>query len=238
MNANPYRSPVFDLLVDLDFKEVKYFIFVFVSLLIVFIVVFDVLYYNQMIDLKNFKRYVRDCKNLIMYNRDKIYNKHPYLAICLSALNMENFIEKNLLSILNQSFQNFEIIIINDASVDKTENIIKRIQLDDDRIKLISHRKNLGVYRSRIESILNTRSEFILLMDPDDMYLNPNLLQELYNHNIKNNFDIIEFSAFQQFEGRNKINQGSSIAKTHTSTEYTFGVLMVMAQMVIMYLNQ
>ena len=209
MNDNLFyrgMKRLFDFLEDLDFKEVKYFIFVFVSLFFVFIVVFDVLYYNKMVDLKNFKKYVRDCKNLITYNRNKIYNKHPYLAICLSALNMENFIEKNLLSILNQSFQNFEIIIINDASIDKTENIIKRIQLDDDRIKLISHTKNLGVYRSRIESILNTRSEFILLMDPDDMYLNPNLLQELHNQNIKNNFDIIEFSVFQQFEGRNKIN--------------------------------
>jgi teichuronic acid biosynthesis glycosyltransferase TuaG len=119
---------------------------------------------------------------------------------------MEKFIEKNLFSILNQSFQDFEIIIVNDASEDETEKIVKRMQLDDDRIKLISHSKNLGVYRSRIESILNTRSKFILLIDPDDMYMNENLFQDLYNINIKQNFDIIEFSVFQQYEGRNKIN--------------------------------
>ena len=65
------------------------------------------------------------------------------------------------------------------------------MQLDDDRIKLISHSQNLGVYSSRIESILNTKSKFILLMDPDDMYMNENLFQDLYNINIKQNFDII-----------------------------------------------
>ena len=104
---------------------------------------------------------------------------------------MEKFIEKNLFSILNQSFQDFEIIIVNDASEDETEKIVKRMQLDDDRIKLISHSKNLGVYRSRIESILNSKSKFILLMDPDDMYMNENLFQDLYNINIKLNFDKI-----------------------------------------------
>jgi teichuronic acid biosynthesis glycosyltransferase TuaG len=156
--------------------------------------------------LKSFKKYIKDCKNSISYSKEKIYNKYPYLALCLSAFNMERFIEKNLFSIINQSFQDFEIIIVNDASEDETENIIKKMQLEDDRIKLISHSKNLGVYRSRIESILNTKSKFILLMDPDDMYMNENLFQDLYNINVKQNFDIIEFSVFQQYEGRNKIN--------------------------------
>ena len=42
-------------------------------------------------------------------------------------------------------------------------------------------------------------------MDPDDMYMNENLLKQLYNSNLKKNFDIIEFSVFQQNENSNKI---------------------------------
>jgi len=118
---------------------------------------------------------------------------------------MQDYIEKNLLSIINQSFQDFEIIIVNDDSEDETENIIKRIQLKDDRIKLVSHSSNLGVYRSRIESILNSKGKFVLLMDPDDMYLNENLFKELYDYNKKKNIDMIEFSVYQQFDGRRKI---------------------------------
>lgn len=118
---------------------------------------------------------------------------------------MQDYIEKNLLSIINQSFQDFEIIIVNDDSEDETENIIKRIQLKDDRIKLVSHSSNLGVYRSRIESILNSKGKFVLLMDPDDMYLNEILFKELYDYNKKKNIDMIEFSVYQQFDGRRKI---------------------------------
>ena len=172
---------LFELLIECDSTKFKFILCSSFVLFIILITILDIIYYSKIIDLKPFKKYIKDCKNSISYNKEKIYNKYPYLALCLSAFNMERFIENNLYSIINQSFQDFEIIIVNDASEDETENIIKRIQLDDDRIKLISHSKNLGVYRSRIESILNTKSKFILLMDPDDMYMNENLFQDLYN---------------------------------------------------------
>ena len=149
------------------------------------------------------------------YERPKKYNIYPYISVYLSALNMKNYIKKNLLSILNQSFQNFDIIVINDFSTDNTEKIINKIQLEDDRIKLISHTNNLGVYRSRIESILNSNSQYVLLMDPDDMYLNENLFQELYEQNKKNNFDIIEFSVYQQYDGHSKIYYSDNDYETH-----------------------
>ena len=197
---------LFELLIEYDSTKLKFFLCTSFALFILLIAILDIGYYSKIIDLRSFKKYIKDCKNFIVYNTEKIYNKNPYLSICLPAFNMERYIEKNLFSIINQSFQDFEIIIINDGSEDETENIIKRLQLDDDRIKLISHSENLGIYRARIESILNSKSEFILLMDPDDMYMNENLFQDLYNINIKQNFDIIEFSVFQQYEGRNKIN--------------------------------
>ena len=197
---------VLELLIECESTQFKFILCSSFVLFIVLITILDIIYYSKIIDLKSFKKYIKDCKNLMAYNKEKIYNKYPYIAICLSAFNMEKLIEKNLFSILNQSFQDFEIIIVNDASEDETENIIKKMQLVDDRIKLISHSKNLGVYRSRIESILNSKSKFILLMDPDDMYMNENLFQDLYNINMEQNLDIIEFSVFQRYEGRNKIN--------------------------------
>ena len=106
---------------------------------------------------------------------------------------MENYIKKVILSILNQSFQDFEIIIVNDNSNDKTEFIIKEILSKDIRIKAINHLHNSGVYTSRVDAFLMSKGKYILLMDPDDMILNPKLLEELYNYNIKNNVDIIEF---------------------------------------------
>jgi glycosyltransferase involved in cell wall biosynthesis len=117
---------------------------------------------------------------------------------------MEKYIYQNFFSILNQSFQDFEIIVINDNSNDNSEVNIKNIQLEDDRIKLISHSRNLGFYFSRTESIFNSKGKYILLMNPDGMYMNANLFQELYKLNLKNNLDIIEFSVFNQSEsGKN-----------------------------------
>ena len=107
---------------------------------------------------------------------------------------MELYISKSLLSIIIQSFQNFEIIIVNDNSNDNTEKIIKNIQLEDNRIKIINHLKNLGVYCSRINAALNTNGNYILFMDPDDMLINPYLFEELFNYNSKYFVDMVEFS--------------------------------------------
>ena len=79
------------------------------------------------------------------------------------------------------------------------------MQLEDDRIKLINHNTNKGVYYSRVEAILMSKGKYIILMDPDDLYLNENLFKELYNYNFKYNLDIIEFTVFQQIEGRRNI---------------------------------
>ena len=123
--------------------------------------------------------------------------------------------KQNLLSILNQSFQDFEIIIVNDNSKDETENIIRYLQSKDRRIKLINHSENLGVYRSRIEAILNGKGEYILLMDPDDMFMNKNLFKDLHNYNLENNLDIVEFSVYQQKDGEKKIFLPDNHYETH-----------------------
>ena len=82
-----------------------------------------------------------------------------------SRIKMEKFIEQNILSILNQSFQDFEIIIVNDASTDETENIILQMKLRDKRIKLLSHSNQFGINRSGIETILKEKSKYIILME-------------------------------------------------------------------------
>ena len=135
---------------------------------------------NDKNQIRTYIKYINNCKNHKRYKRIKILNENPYISICIPVLNMNKYIERTILSIINQSFQDFEIITINDNSKDDTVNIIKRLQLEDKRIKLINHNINKGVYYSRIESILFSKGKFILLMDPDDLYLNENLFQELY----------------------------------------------------------
>ena len=152
------------------------------------------------LSLAKYKHYINDCKNLKKYNRIKIKNDIPYFSICLPAYNMENYIEKVVLSIINQSFQDFEIIIVNDDSNDKTENIIKDMINKDKRIKTLNHMHNLGVYNSRVDAFFLSQGKYILLMDPDDMLLNPKLFEELYKYNLNYNLDIIEFTTLSYYE--------------------------------------
>ena len=109
---------------------------------------------------------------------------------------MEKYIERVVLSIMNQIFQDFEIIIVNDKSNDQTGNIIQKLKSKDSRVKLINHLNNQGVYNSRVDAILASKGKYIILMDPDDMILNPKLLYEIYKFNLKYNLDIIEFTVF------------------------------------------
>ena len=161
------------------------------------------------------KKYINDCKKLKRYSQKKVFNEFPYLSICLSALNMENYIERAILSILNQSFQDFEIIIINDNSQDNTQKIINRMKSEDNRIKSIEHSTNLGVFKSRIEAIFNSKGKFIILMDPDDMFLNKDLIKKLYEYNFNINLDIIEFSVFREIEDSNTIFYPNNHFQTH-----------------------
>ena len=179
-------------------------IFTFLLIILFFLIFFYS--FNNKYNIIFFKSFINDCRNLKIYNK-KYSNIGiiPYLSICIPAFNMEKYIEKALISLINQSFQNFEIIITNDNSNDNTEKIIKNYQLKDNRIKIIQHDKNLGVYKSRIDSVLNAKGEFILFFDPDDMLINGHLFEELYNYNLKYNLDMIEFSVYHQEEGKKKI---------------------------------
>ena len=172
------------------------------------IIFFYVIFFPKISNLK-YSKYIRFCKKEKFREYFKsIHNERNnliYISICIPVYNMEKYIEPSLLSILNQSFKNYEIIFVNDNSNDKTIEIIKKYQTIDDRIKIVNHQKQLGVYCSRKDAILNSNSKFIVMMDPDDMFLNQNLFEELYNYNSKYNLDIIEFLVYNQLEENNKI---------------------------------
>ena len=70
------------------------------------------------------------------------------------------FIKQNSICIINQSFKDFEIIIVNYASRDGIGIIIKHILSNNKRIKIISNNQALGVYKSKIECIINSKDKF------------------------------------------------------------------------------
>ena len=90
----------------------------------------------------------------------------------------------------------FEIIIINDFSIDKSLNIIKKIQKEDKRIKVINNKKNMGTLYSRCIGTLNSKGEYIFPLDNDDIFSTEDLFEYIYNIADKYNYDIVEFKSF------------------------------------------
>jgi len=153
-------------------------------------------------DIRFYKHYINICKKLIKLNKEEelTIKTSIYYSICIPVYNMEKYLEISILSVLNQSFRNFEIIIINDFSSDESEKIIKKFQYENSRIKLINNKENLGIYRSRVEAIRNAKGNYIIFLDPDDLLPNPNILRDLYEFNSIHNEDILEFSVIIQKE--------------------------------------
>ena len=93
--------------------------------------------------------------------------ENPKVSVILSVYNGESFLAQAIESILKQTFADFELIIIDDGSRDKTRDIVNSFK--DERIVLITNEKNLGLIRSLNKGIAAARGEFIARMDADDI---------------------------------------------------------------------
>lgn len=95
----------------------------------------------------------------------------------MPAYNAEKYIKEAIDSILNQTFKDFEFIIVNDGSKDSTKNIIESYA--DPRIKIINHGTNQGIYSSRSDGLKMARGEFIAILDSDDISMKNRLEEQL-----------------------------------------------------------
>lgn len=91
------------------------------------------------------------------------------ISVIMPVYNTQSFIADSLISILNQSYPHFELIIIDDASNDKTINVINKFS--DHRIKLLKNKKHSGVAKSLNQALKVARGSYIARMDADDIAL-------------------------------------------------------------------
>ena len=111
----------------------------------------------------------------------------PKVSIIMSVYNGEEFLHDSVESILSQTFTDFEFIIIDDKSTDKTSDILKGYSFKDPRIKIITNEKNLGLTKSLNIGIKESSGEYIARMDADDISY-PERLQKQFDF-MENNLD-------------------------------------------------
>ncbi|MBU1092676.1 glycosyltransferase, partial [Patescibacteria group bacterium] len=95
--------------------------------------------------------------------------KQPTISVLLSVFNGASYIEAAVESILHQTFRDFELIIVDDGSVDETSKILDKFT--DDRIVRLANEKNLGLIKSLNKALAVAQGEFIARMDADDISL-------------------------------------------------------------------
>lgn len=103
---------------------------------------------------------------------------NPKISVLMPVFNAEKFLKEAIDSILNQTFADFEFIIINDGSTDNSEKII--MSYDDNRIRYYKNKKNLGVARTLNKGLKLAKGKYIARMDADDISL-PTRLEHQYN---------------------------------------------------------
>ena len=114
----------------------------------------------------------------------------PKISVIIPAYNVEKYVEKTLKSLKDQTFKDFEAIIINDGSTDNTEKIIKEVLQDTKFHWKLINQENQGVSVARNRGIIESKGEYICFLDADDYY-HPTFLEKMYNKSKENNYDVV-----------------------------------------------
>lgn len=112
------------------------------------------------------------------------------VSVIIPVYNVECYISKCLDSIKAQTFQDYEIVIVNDASKDKSMDVVQKYALKDNRIKIFNHPRNLGLMETRRTGYRNASGDYFVFLDSDD-YLASNALELLYNAISIENADVV-----------------------------------------------
>lgn len=121
-------------------------------------------------------------------------------SVIMPVYNVERYLECAVNSVLNQSFSDFELILIEDASPDNCAEICDRIAITDKRVKVIHNTINSGLGGARNTGFKAATGEFVLYMDSDDTWAHDTL--EILNREI-DGFDITVFGINRLFEDKN-----------------------------------
>ena len=131
----------------------------------------------------------------------------PKISIIIPVYNVEKYIEKCLNSVLNQTLEDIEIIIVNDGSKDESKKIIEnKIKEYPNKIKYYE-KENGGLSDARNYGLNYANGDYIAFLDSDD-YVSLDCYEQMYNEAIKNNSDMVECDFYWKYPQKEKIDIG------------------------------
>lgn len=112
------------------------------------------------------------------------------ISVIITAYNVGKFIERAVKSALSQTYQNIEVIIVEDCSTDNTKDIIEQLAKEDDRIKIIYHEENKGAGWGRRDGIEVSTGDYFITVDGDD-WLDEDFIESLVKKAEETGADIV-----------------------------------------------
>lgn len=117
----------------------------------------------------------------------------PKVSIIVPFWGVEKYIAECIESIISQTFRDFELLLIDDCSQDRSREIAESFARKDSRIKIIVHVENLGLGGARNTGLKNAQGEFIWYIDSDDKMYSDNALEKIYSCAKKYNSEVVIF---------------------------------------------
>lgn len=127
---------------------------------------------------------------------------NPVISIIIPVYNVEKWLNKCIDSILVQSYKNFEVILVNDGSTDKSGEICDKYSKEDNRVKVF-HNKNKGLSYSRNFGVKNSNGKYVMFVDSDDFISDINIIDKFINILEKDKSDFI-YTSYCRFNDENE----------------------------------
>ena len=129
-------------------------------------------------------------------------NNKNLISVVVPVYNVENYLRKCVDSILNQTYKNLQIILVDDGSTDSSGNICDEYANRDNRIEVI-HKKNGGLVSARKAGLKLATGEYISNVDSDD-WIEPNMYEEMLENLIQTDADFVNAGYIQEREEMTK----------------------------------
>lgn len=141
------------------------------------------------------------------------------ISIIVPVYKVEKYLEKCVNSILNQTYKNLEIILVNDGSPDNSPKLCEELAKKDNRI-VVYHKENGGLSDARNYGVNKAKGRYIGFVDSDD-YINENMYEHLYKTIKENNVDIAECNVMRVYGNKNRPHYiGEDYTEVLSTKEY------------------
>lgn len=143
------------------------------------------------------------------------------ISVIVPVYNAERFVERSLRSLIEQTVNGIEIVVVDDASQDGTVSIVERVAVDEPSIVFVKLSQNVGVHEARLEGLKYATSEWIGFLDADDI-AHPDMYKKMLCTAIDEGVDIVVCGAHRVNNERKFISEKFGVEKDYKVAEDVF----------------